>query len=98
MCTVPPPHPPAMKSRSASTNALIGRSTEGEYRRPVPVPPALDPLLARPEGSGIVTDFDGTLSPIVLHPAEARPLPEAAEVLGRLAARYGRVGVVSGRP
>jgi trehalose 6-phosphate phosphatase len=62
------------------------------------VPPALDPLVAQPEGSGIVTDFDGTLAPIVLDPAAARPLPDAAKVLGRLAARYAKVGVVSGRP
>jgi len=31
-------------------------------------------------------------------PASARPLPGAAEVLGALARRYGRVAVVSGRP
>jgi trehalose 6-phosphate phosphatase len=64
----------------------------------VPAPPALDPLVAQPERAGVVTDFDGTLAPIVLDPAAARPLPQAADVLGRLAARYRRVAVVSGRP
>jgi trehalose 6-phosphate phosphatase len=46
----------------------------------------------------VVVDFDGTLAPIVDDPAQARPLPGAGEVLGRLAARLGRVAVVSGRP
>jgi trehalose 6-phosphate phosphatase len=46
----------------------------------------------------VITDFDGTLSPIVLDPDEARPLPGAVEALHRLAGRYGKVVVVSGRP
>jgi trehalose 6-phosphate phosphatase len=46
----------------------------------------------------VVTDFDGTLAPIVEDPAAARPLPGAVEVLGRLAERFGVVAVVSGRP
>ncbi|HEX2038812.1 MAG TPA: trehalose-phosphatase [Acidimicrobiales bacterium] len=58
----------------------------------------LAPFLAAPERAGVLTDFDGTLSPIVEDPASARPLPEAVDVLHRLSARYGRVAVVSGRP
>lgn len=46
----------------------------------------------------VVVDFDGTLAPIVDDPAQARPLPGAVDALGRLAARLGRVAVVSGRP
>ena len=46
----------------------------------------------------MITDFDGTLSPIVLDPDAARPLPGAVEVLHRLANRYARMIVVSGRP
>jgi trehalose 6-phosphate phosphatase len=46
----------------------------------------------------VITDFDGTLSPIVLDPDAARPLPGAVELLHRLANRYARVVVVSGRP
>ncbi len=46
----------------------------------------------------VVVDFDGTLAPIVDDPAQARLLPGAGEVLGRLAARLGGVAVVSGRP
>ena len=44
------------------------------------------------------TDFDGTLAPIVDDPEAAVPLPGAVEMLGRLAERFARVGVVSGRP
>ncbi|MDP9389419.1 MAG: trehalose-phosphatase [Actinomycetota bacterium] len=46
----------------------------------------------------MLTDFDGTLAPIVDDPATSRPLPEAVDVLHGLAARYRRVAVVSGRP
>jgi trehalose 6-phosphate phosphatase len=59
---------------------------------------ALAPLLADPAHSAIVSDFDGTLSPIVGDPAEARPVPGTAAVLRRLADRFGVVAVVSGRP
>ncbi|MGH9165463.1 MAG: trehalose-phosphatase [Acidimicrobiales bacterium] len=58
----------------------------------------LAPFLARPERSGVVTDFDGTLAPIVEDPAVSRPLPGAVDVLHRLADRYAVVAVVSGRP
>lgn len=46
----------------------------------------------------LITDFDGTLSPIVVDPAAARPLPESLRVLYALAERLALVGVVSGRP
>ena len=52
----------------------------------------------RDRGSGILTDFDGTLAPIVDDPDQARPLPGTAEVLVALAARIDLVAVVSGRP
>lgn len=58
----------------------------------------LAPFLDTPEKAGVLTDFDGTLAPIVDEPASARPLDGAVEVLHRLSARYGRVAVVSGRP
>ena len=48
--------------------------------------------------AALLTDFDGTLSPIVDDPAAAEPLPGAVEVLHELAARYAVVGVISGRP
>jgi trehalose 6-phosphate phosphatase len=58
----------------------------------------LRPWLASPMTSGIFLDFDGTLAPIVAVPDEARPLPGVASTLGRLAQRYRRVAVISGRP
>jgi trehalose 6-phosphate phosphatase len=60
-----------------------------------------DPLAAwraAPARAGVFTDFDGTLSPIVVDAADARPLPGVPDALGDLSARYGRVGVISGRP
>ncbi len=58
---------------------------------------ALAPLVAEPAASAIVTDFDGTLAPIVDDPAEARASDGAARLLTRLAAGYRVVAVVSGR-
>jgi trehalose 6-phosphate phosphatase len=57
----------------------------------------LEPLRSSPDTSGILLDFDGTLSPIVELPSEAKPLEGVKELLGRLAERYGAVAVVSGR-
>jgi trehalose 6-phosphate phosphatase len=51
-----------------------------------------------PARAAVIVDFDGTLAPIVADPPAATPLPEAAATLGRLARRFGRVAVVSGRP
>ena len=58
----------------------------------------LAPLRADPGATGIFSDFDGTLAPIVDDPAEATALEGAADVLAGLARRYRRVGVISGRP
>jgi trehalose 6-phosphate phosphatase len=55
-------------------------------------------LLVAPASSAILTDFDGTLSPIVAEPDEAEALPAAAGVLARLARHFSAVAVVSGRP
>ena len=65
---------------------------------PDPLPVLLAPFLARPDRAGILCDFDGTLSAIVDDPARARPVPGAADLLGRLARLYRTVAVVSGRP
>ena len=43
-------------------------------------------------------DFDGTLAPIVDDPPSARPLAGAVPALERLASKYARVAVISGRP
>lgn len=62
------------------------------------LPAALAPLRARPTASAIFCDFDGTLAPIVSDPADARPLPGVPQLLRKLAASYGLLAVVSGRP
>jgi trehalose 6-phosphate phosphatase len=59
---------------------------------------ALAPLVADPPDAALVVDFDGTLSPIVDDPAEARPAAGAAEALVALVGRLGLVAVMSGRP
>src|SRR5438445_5556067 len=87
----------------ASPTATTERPTGRSYR----YPPAmgseehvalLAPLRDRPEQTGIFSDFDGTLAPIVDDPAAARPLPGVADTLVRLARTFGRAGVISGRP
>ena len=62
------------------------------------VPPALQPMLERPESAALFLDFDGTLAAIVAVPDDARPLPEVPQLLAGLAHRFGLVAVVSGRP
>ena len=60
--------------------------------------PRLQPFLDAPDRAAVVTDFDGTLAPIVDDPAEAVALSGVVDALHALAARFGRVAVVSGRP
>lgn len=48
--------------------------------------------------AAVLTDFDGTLAPIVDDPALAAPGPGAVQALHDLAGRAQVVGVVSGRP
>jgi trehalose 6-phosphate phosphatase len=55
-------------------------------------------LAARADRVALCLDFDGTLSPIVPDPEAARPLEGMLELLGRLAARYAAVALISGRP
>jgi trehalose 6-phosphate phosphatase len=59
---------------------------------------ALAPLLIAPATTALLTDFDGTLSPIVDDPEMAVALPGAAAVLARLTRHFAAVAVVSGRP
>jgi len=59
---------------------------------------ALAPLRAKPEQAGVLSDFDGTLSPIVDDPGAAALVDGAADLLGALAKRYGLVALLSGRP
>ena len=70
----------------------------GELASSLSVTELLAPFRADPPGTGVFSDFDGTLAAIVDDPAAARPLPGVVDALGELARRYGRVGVISGRP
>jgi trehalose 6-phosphate phosphatase len=63
-----------------------------------PRPVAFARLTREPDRAAFVTDFDGTLAPIVNDPARARALPTALDALGALARRLALVAVVSGRP
>src|SRR5262245_52093253 len=56
------------------------------------------PFLAAPSRAGIFTDYDGTLAPLVDDPALAVPLSGVTTILSDLAATYGGVGVLTGRP
>jgi trehalose 6-phosphate phosphatase len=61
-------------------------------------PSPLAPITAVPAASALITDYDGTLAPIVENPSQARPLPAALDALRQLAPRLAVVAVVSGRP
>jgi trehalose 6-phosphate phosphatase len=58
----------------------------------------LDAILADPGGALIASDFDGTLSPIVEDPADARACPGAVEALSRLGIATATVAIITGRP
>jgi trehalose 6-phosphate phosphatase len=69
---------------------------------PEPTTPAgaegLAALTADPSHAVVALDFDGTLSPIVPDPDQARAHPGALPVLVRLAPLVGTVAIVTGRP
>lgn len=48
--------------------------------------------------AAVVTDFDGTLAPIVDDPEAAVALPGVVDAIHELAVAFGQVAVVSGRP
>lgn len=54
-------------------------------------------LREEPARTGILTDVDGTLAPIVARPEQAAVPDRATELLTRLSERYGLVGCISGR-
>jgi trehalose 6-phosphate phosphatase len=64
----------------------------------VAVPPALQPFVDAPDRAALFVDYDGSLAPIVLDPAQARVLPAARAALARLVPVLARVAIVSGRP
>jgi len=58
----------------------------------------IDALAERPSETALLSDYDGSLSPIVDQPDDAVPLPAALDAIAALVDRLGRVGIVSGRP
>jgi len=74
------------------------RPPHGDEPRVADALGALAVLLEAPDRSAVMTDFDGTLSPIVPDPATAYPLPEAPGVLAALGRHFALVAVISGRP
>ncbi|HEY3034985.1 MAG TPA: trehalose-phosphatase, partial [Streptosporangiaceae bacterium] len=59
---------------------------------------ALEAILSDPASALIAMDFDGTLSPIVADPREARAHPGAVAGLRGLAGPVGTLAVITGRP
>jgi trehalose 6-phosphate phosphatase len=57
----------------------------------------LQPFHRSPESAGVFLDFDGTLSEIVHHPQDARPVEGARDLLSALGRRLKVVAIVSGR-
>jgi trehalose 6-phosphate phosphatase len=70
--------------------AFLPRSAEGRT--------GLAALLAAPDRALIGLDFDGTLSPIVADPRDARAQPGAVPALRALAPRVGTLAIITGRP
>jgi trehalose 6-phosphate phosphatase len=66
----------------------------------VAAPKATDwsPWTRRPHTAGVITDYDGTLAPVIEERDRAVPLAGARDVLVALAQRLSLVAVVSGRP
>jgi trehalose 6-phosphate phosphatase len=73
---------------------------------PVPTPTpttaagraGLAALRADPGSAVVALDYDGTLAPVVDRPQDAVPAAGAVDVLAALAARVGRLALVTGRP
>ena len=58
----------------------------------------LEEVLGRPRNALVGLDFDGTLSPIVPDPREARAHPGAVPALTSLAGNVGTLAIITGRP
>lgn len=67
------------------------------YNVPMQRSEALALLCADPPRTGVLTDFDGSLAPIVVRPDMARAVDGGAESLSVLARAFGLVAVVSAR-
>ncbi|MEX0990928.1 MAG: trehalose-phosphatase [Actinomycetota bacterium] len=85
-----------MARRARPTRASKSRSSSARTTRPASSP--LEGLRGDPSRTGILLDFDGTLSPIVSHPDEAQALEGVAEILAELGTHFAEVAIISGRP
>ena len=81
---------------------LAGMTQPARPTLPVPRTEAgrvgLAAVLADPGKALLTFDFDGTLSPIVANPVDARPAAGALSALRRLSAVVGQLAVITGRP
>lgn len=59
---------------------------------------ALAALLADPGQALLVSDYDGTLAPVVTDPTRAFPQPGAIQALASMSGRLGGLVVLTGRP
>ncbi len=101
-------HSPPQRQAGAAASYTVGVSEASQQRRRADAGTGslrLDPELrialrriARTQNLIIGCDYDGTLSPIVENPNEARPLPEAVTILRHLASLpETTVAIISGR-
>ncbi len=101
-------HSPPQRQAGAAASYTVGVSEASQQRRRADADTGslrLDPELrialrriARTQNLIIGCDYDGTLSPIVENPNEARPLPEAVTILRHLASLpETTVAIISGR-
>lgn len=58
---------------------------------------ALDDVATHLDGSLLAFDFDGTLSPIVRDPSQARPADGVADALATLQRRGAQIAIITGR-
>jgi trehalose 6-phosphate phosphatase len=65
---------------------------------PAALDEALEPFRTEPHDTSLLFDFDGTLAPVVDDPVRADAPAAVRKLLEGLAAHYGCVGVISGRP
>jgi trehalose 6-phosphate phosphatase len=79
-------------------SALLAGVPSGFLPRSAAGRTGLAALLAGPDRALIGMDFDGTLSPIVADPRDARAQPGAAAALRALARRAGTLAIITGRP
>lgn len=77
-------------ARADGSEMPVARTAEGKA--------GLAAIRSEPARALIATDFDGTLSPIVADPREARADPGAVAGLRGLAGLVGTLAVITGRP